>query len=1346
MTIRPDNNTHTTQQRPTRLTPKEWIGLAKRLGLRPGRRVGPDKISIDCPACHRTPDKTNPSEIVLFVHDGGFDCKPNGCTGHLHTIAREHGFLDDAFNAPPTPRHAPEPSRSISRLIDLNGAHQVLTHLKTSVQRRHIAQWAIKRNCPKPIAHQLARLPDVLRITRQMPGTSSGAKAARAIAKRFDNRPLCFFMRDQHGQLASLKCRGSQTHATKSKEVPNELTGARDFRAFGFDPKAIAHAAHHGLPIVLVEGEADWAMTQATLNLQGGGVALGAWNNRAMTHLANHLADAIPEDTKPHIYVFPDEDGKEHSITKTAALAAVTALLRTPAHVHLVTVPEPYRNEQGKADAADVLCKYGVEALMRLILDAPLAPSRAKDILQQRQQLADIGKDIFLNGGMHVINADLGTGKTFIVAIQSALDALKNNPRQRFIIAFNTRDLVKEKAKEALDLTPLHIPITTILGRGPENCELMRSCGPQPIQAAATLKPHGVSHLCASCPFQADCRKLGYLHERQRLANASPYGLVFTTNSCLAMRPELRDGAIAWSFDKQLLGDADVVIFDEFPEPLKADITLNGSQLDAIGLAPSFLANETAELALRGLLAKPGAKADDRRLAELAPPGSFTFDATQIDMRAQEALLAQLAGAPEQAQTLLDHQAPWFAAEVLERACNLRWQGCYVSDGKLFLPAFPMNLPLAQGKHMTAILDATMTPKVAQALLPGATYHHLGGLAPETCRVFYTDFKVSAATLLNTTTNALAMAVRRRFDGPNTLHGTHKRYAKDLNPQLQGQVLHHGGTLARGSNAFKHHDTVVLDDFYVPTHTKRALAQRLALRAGADNACDFNDDATFLLELAPMLQLAGRIRFNDGLPARVIVLSDRHLPGLPCDGILTKDQIMLDAGLVPKGRHGAPVLLNELMETAGGVLVPEFWPTEPVTKGLATQVVLGGKESLLGDKDNSGCKPLGDGLEGLKRASVAVSVKNHFGRDWSWAAKEAGLLCTHIQTSRRGKPVAVLHKQTLTHAALQRALWGHVDWFQGAEGRVYLERSPLEVAAVKLVEQGQQVSVKAVAALEGVSTQAIYKRLKEECWTSTQAFLDHYNQHLDAVQHAVQEKEGADEEPSAVEGSDPPPQEPPPCSPGLGAACEWEEGEEVEVWMQLAMWQHGAQRAGQKYGPSGMELARLGLSLEMCGSLWALTMMRGGHAWSWLELSAVLGRPVGQLRSMSVKASRRVGGGRRGAQEQRRWRVSPPQEPEDMQRWRAVCEAVEGSALSLMRVLGMYLPGVDEQEKRGLVRRLLEASEEKRAWCVEGLWVVGGVKDGSWRRLFLHRLSGVDGDEGAFEVSPSVVVEELVTQ
>ena len=1283
-------------QRETQQTPTEIIALAQATGLAPGKPLSKGRVPITCPECGKAPTRNRLDRTVLFLDHGGFKCLSCGASGSIFKVARQRVVGDRNFT-----NHTPSRPQSsllpISRVIDLEATYLALTGLKTT-HKRAIIRWVRQRGFSIEVAHAIAELPDITPLPNSTPGSSAGARGARVLRRLSSKNSLFFWMRGLLGRLASAKQRG-QGQSIKSKELPNSLTGKRGFRAFGFEPDAIKEALEQGKPVILVEGEVDWAVTQAALNLTHGGVALGAWNNRDMATLAGHVAELIPNGTTPHIHVFPDEDGKTNSATKDAADEAVSKLRRAGARVHLVTIPDQLRDDESKADASDVLLRLrSVHDFIAFILEAPLVPSRARNLDEQRRRMGDEMAPQFLTRpGQYVLNSDMGAGKTFIIAIKGVLKVLQEDPSRRVVIGFNTRALAQEKYEEALAMAPEGVNVSMLLGRHEDNCEMIRSQGQEVVQAAASLKPKGASHLCHHCPFRKSCRMGGYLKQQQRLKHSAMTGLIIVTTNTLNMYPELRDKEIVWTPSKGLVAGADTLIYDEFPETIKAEITLDVAQVETLLEQGGLVATEANALALLGLLAKSKAKADDRDLARILPPESLSFDASRLDLKARKALVEDLLKAPERAQDLLNQHVPWHAADLLSRACRQRWQGCYVEAGKLIIPARPCKVPLAQGQQQTLILDATMTHKAASTLLSECVYHDIGGLAPETCHITYTDFEINSSNLKRPEVQALDLAVRRLYGNDTTLHGTHKAHINTLQQALEtgdlrGKALHHGGTLARGSNAYQHFDTVILNAYHVPKAAKRALAQRLALRAGHDDAEEFMGLATYLLEEAPMIQLAGRVRYNDGSPARIIILSQRRLPGLPCDDVLRKADLMIEAGLVPKGREAMVPLLRELVKDAGGILAPGFWPTEPVSDGDGTALVPFGKEYVSAKGDMCGAMPVTDGLREAKIRSVTRSAKKHYGRNWDRVARAADLLCTYVQTSRRGGPVAVLHRYTLTHEDLRRALTGHVDWFEAAGGRIHLQSSPLERAARSLINAGKAVSVEALATHEGISERAVRKRIKVDGWSSPSAFLEHYGAHqLQAVS--------------------PPPTVEEPVSAEMETASTSLEDD----FTKLALWQHRKRQKGQGRKPSGMELARVGLRLELCGSLWSLTRRRA-EAWSWSELAEHLQHSEQHVRSMAQRRVSQVTN-RLNIRVQQRWREAPPMEPEDMGQWSAVCRAVAGERKSLRHVLGVYLPGVGGEDAAELMARLEEQSEEDRALCMESLWVVGGVGGEGWRRV-----------------------------
>lgn len=157
------------------------------------------------------------------------------------------------------------------------------------------------------------------------------------------------------------------------------------------------------------------------------------------------------------------------------------------------------------------------------------------------------------------------------------------------------------------------------------------------------------------------------------------------------------------------------------------------------------------------------------------------------------------------------------------------------------------------------------------------------------------------------------------------LLGTRKRYTPDLEDSNDCAVrdelasfmsaadagrhmIHHNGSLARGSGAFEHVEVVCADSYKVPRHSIEARAQFLyrqtqmltnADRHGLDHRAgdlDFwRGVARYSLEGAPIEQLAQRIRTRGNARA-VIICGTEEIPGLaPTHDPITPDALSMAA-------------------------------------------------------------------------------------------------------------------------------------------------------------------------------------------------------------------------------------------------------------------------------------------------------------------------------------------------------------------------------------------------------------------------------------------------------------------
>lgn len=176
--------------------------------------------------------------------------------------------------------------------------------------------------------------------------------------------------------------------------------------------------------------------------------------------------------------------------------------------------------------------------------------------------------------------------------------------------------------------------------------------------------------------------------------------------------------------------------------------------------------------------------------------------------------------------------------------------------------------------------------------------------------------------LLYRAKNAIVEAVA---GSRSILLGTRKRYTPDLDGSCDCAVrddlatfksvddanrciIHHNGSLARGSGAFEHVEVVCADSYKVPRHSIEARAQFLYRQAQLLTNADLHEVdhraveldfwrgvARYSLEGAPIEQLVQRIRTRGNARA-VMICGTEEIPGLPpTNDPLTPDALCMFA-------------------------------------------------------------------------------------------------------------------------------------------------------------------------------------------------------------------------------------------------------------------------------------------------------------------------------------------------------------------------------------------------------------------------------------------------------------------
>ena len=190
--------------------------------------------------------------------------------------------------------------------------------------------------------------------------------------------------------------------------------------------------------------------------------------------------------------------------------------------------------------------------------------------------------------------------------------------------------------------------------------------------------------------------------------------------------------------------------------------------------------------------------------------------------------------------------------------------------------AYILRTNIAAMARTVFVMDATITPAVARWMVgPGAGFHSARCVKPEHLHVTRVPKNLSACGHFCDTKGfrpgvqpALWAATHGAVaDDPGVLHLVKKKVAQSAflaGAGLQGDVIHFGGTLSKGSNKFRECHTVVADSWHTPQHAALVRAEIYRAMAGArPDDFDYQEalaQAKLQLEGAQLLQALARIR------------------------------------------------------------------------------------------------------------------------------------------------------------------------------------------------------------------------------------------------------------------------------------------------------------------------------------------------------------------------------------------------------------------------------------------------------------------------------------------------------
>ena len=1103
----------------------DWFGVASSLGLAPGRRNAKGWVSLLCPECGRG------GACDLDLKAGGWKCFKCSGKGHLGALVGQGAARFE--------RAEPEPERAELSRLDVGAALRALG----GIQRRFVSQlisWAKGRGWPEELAARVAELRGLMFCPEDLPrgvpswlawacwpgkqknksthargprkgaGGDGGADLRGTLEPRGAALPLLLALYNERDRAVSASRRPMVRGAgAKALTLPTAVAGELGAAGFGELGAAVA-AAGRGERVYLCEGGPDWAALGALCLLEGRGAAVGARDAGSFVARARALGGALERAGlrgRVRLVLCPHRGDKGDKGEQAAAAAA--AVLARVGTVEVARVPAQWLDGEGRGDVSDVLERGGLEALRSYLREAVRWEDGTLPQEQARARLVDLVAECVQQGGAHTVAANLGHGKSYAAqsaALHYAAQGGGAGPRI-VLYAAPTLGLAREVARELAKLGG-GVRVEVWEGRHDGNC--MHS---ELAAAMAAAVPGGAAEVCAGCPLrEPGPEQCGFKRQEARLRlRPGERGLVIVTTHARLVGYDLLNpkGELSRS---QLPFEPSVVVVDEDAAgSVLSSFELNADKLLALDEAGSISTNaETLQLLHR--LISSG------RSFPLAPWAHKLGPLRARDLSAYgRGVLGSIptaTGDTQRVAALRRDLVSWQVPAALEAASRAAWVGAYVHKGKLFLP---WDALLPRGKHATLYLDATGDHAAAKAVLgPDAGWHDLRVKAPASARFVRINGVSSSKSDLHggngkpRSVRALAgwLASHLAYDGPDTLHVTHKATAPLLRSVVAGSVIHFEGSEARGSNAYATCSRVVLDQWHVPAVALEALTARLQAR-GADED-EARASARRRLALAPVEQAGGRIRyFDQSRPCEVVFLGSAN--EFEVDAERECSALLLDLGDDAKARVRACLgsVLGLDHDRAGEVLAPFG---EAAALEILRLIVA--EREVWAPALESAFEPDGDGVESssgetcsiytLQRSSLLLSVPMVTGSvgvswlsecikglgGWEVAARRLGLGVSRLDVGK-GAPVCVLHRGPLTRAAVVAALTGRVERVTFDGGSIFLGAggSRLRLAVAVLVERGEAVTAAAVAGVAGVSVQSAraWARREPEYWSSVAA-------------------------------------------------------------------------------------------------------------------------------------------------------------------------------------------------------------------------------------------------------------------
>jgi hypothetical protein len=1115
------------------------LQCAEDLGLDP-RRLSSREISAVCPDCGHGARKRTKRAFSISTKPGKFGvchCLRCGFSGHIHGIWRKR-FGVDAPAVRPTPIPHKPSSRKRTAPVSMPEVWDSLTNLRPRY-RDNLVRWARRRGWPEEIAQLVADDPELAYATSSTGDQETDRICAAALNTRMQNDagawkayplPVLTAHRDPEGRVRSFNRRHNelpQAPPSKTAYASRELTLYSGIRIIGQLPVAVQTLCEGGT-VYLVEGEPDFAVASALTRLDGSGYALGAPAHLWMPAVARELRKAAIARGKTfegRVVVVPHVG--DHKDVGLVSAREAAAELRRVVEVRIATV------SMTKGDLADVLEKNGNIQDVREVLGTAEVYYEAPATLEmRRQELKHLVPSLLRTKGDHVLRGVTGVGKTRIL-LESLLDiaaelvnariAYRRNgilpldpflkwatQQDKILLQYTvpTRGLRTElfawinriaAEKRLYNYAAITIREKKSRADGKDDPAFCRY--PHETAAAAKTIAGGAMEVCQGCnffnaknPAMSGC---GFWEQARKAAGEVI--LEITTHAGAQARVQLDDDGNELDADRQ---KPTIRVIDESPvdcwyEQLHVDLT----QL-AAGLQCGDLAADDADWRKLSDLISNGASSAAFNSA--FQHNTFKCGDGQTTGRKY---LKDAAADPARKMEILSLSPDWRFWRRFAQAQQNAWAGVYTNKQKLTVIDRRVD---TDSEWATIYADATVTKPIADALMPGASWHALDIPLPPTVKVIRADWTAGKSNLMrkdNKQTSRLWNAGHLVYDSAQSLHMTHKPLVDDLREHAIGPVTYFGAPDATGSNRYEHCTRIIADAWYVPHAAISALAGKLAASDTQGRpAAYWKEAARDHLIDRRIHQAIGRIRPYDGRKVELIILSpqkDQQLAGLEPDATVSGNTLAWTHDHQLHGNVLAQTIRQKVRDEL--IVVPALaFPTNADSKGAghATQANCRSIDTSCVDWVSA---PLAAAV--LAPEQIRRQLADHYAEDWRELALDTGLFYYGVPTSRGGQPVAVLTSEAVTaDDVVPHMCKLGVAWFRWRGKRIILEEDTrlrdATAAAARTLCPGQLLTTAAIAATAELSERQV-RRLIKALGVEVQDWLE---RHTPSPQPATDER------------------------------------------------------------------------------------------------------------------------------------------------------------------------------------------------------------------------------------------------